>query len=51
LKTGGDVDQTIVNDVELYKELDAQFNSLGFTAEEKLGVWRVTAAVLHMGEL
>jgi myosin heavy subunit len=51
LRNGGDVDQTIVNDVELYKELDEQFNSLGFSKEEILAVWRVTAAVLHVGEL
>ena len=34
LKNGADVDQKIVNDVDLYKELSYQFHTLGFTPEE-----------------
>lgn len=51
LRGGADVDQRIINDKELYEELAQQFKSLGFTQEEQLAVWRVTAACLHMGEL
>lgn len=37
--------------MDLYIELDERFDSLGFTFEEKLAVWKVTAACLHLGEL
>jgi len=51
LKSGSDVDQNAVNDVELFKELVQQFKDLGFTNDEQLAVWRVVAAVLHLGEI
>ena len=51
LRGGSDVDQTKVNDVKLYKELAQQFNSLGFTPEEQMAIWRITAACLHLGEI
>jgi myosin heavy subunit len=34
LKSGADVDQKIVNDIELYEELADRFNSLGFSKDE-----------------
>eukprot|EP00347_Sterkiella_histriomuscorum_P008181 403346072 len=51
LKKGTDVDQKIINDAQLYKELALQFQNLGFTQEEQRAVWRITAACLHLGEL
>jgi myosin heavy subunit len=35
----------------LYVELANQFVSLGFTNEEQLAIWKVTAACLHLGEI
>lgn len=51
LKTGADVDQAIVNDVELYNELVHQFKALGFTDLEQEGIWKMVAITLHIGEL
>ncbi len=51
MKNGADVDLSIINDEEEFKMLDVQFNSLGFTPQEKKAIWRTTAAVLHIGQL
>lgn len=51
MKNGADVDPSIINDEEEFKMLDLQFNSLGFTPQEKKAIWKTTAAVLHIGQL
>lgn len=51
LKGGADIDQTIINDVELYHELAHQFVDLGFASDEIMAVWRIVAATLHLGEI
>ena len=51
LKCGTDVDQKIVNDVELYEEIHETFIALGFSEEERHGIWRIVAACLLLGEV
>ncbi|XP_058126016.1 myosin heavy chain, muscle isoform X2 [Anopheles ziemanni] len=40
-----------VNDAEEFEQLDEAFNVLGFTQEEKDNIYRITAAVMHMGRM
>jgi len=41
-----------INDVELYNELLTKVtNELGFSSEEVATIWKIVAAVLHVGNL
>lgn len=40
-----------VNDVEMFGEMVECMDSLGFTTEEKNSVFKITAAVLHLGDM
>ncbi|XP_035775753.1 myosin heavy chain, muscle-like isoform X29 [Anopheles albimanus] len=40
-----------VNDAEEFEQLDEAFNVLGFTQEEKDNIYKITAAVMHMGRM
>ena len=53
LKEGcDDIPVEIINDVELYNELMEKFGGeLGFSSEERIIIWKIVAAVLHIGNL
>lgn len=45
-----DIPTKWINDVELYNELlEKVTNELGFSAEEVGTIWKIVAAVLHVG--
>ena len=52
MKEGTDIaDTKILNDKELFDELVAVFNDLGFKEEEQNSIWRIVAAWLKIGEI
>lgn len=47
-----DIPTVWINDVELYEELLGKVtNQLGFSAQEVATIWKIVAAVLHVGNL
>ena len=53
LKDGcDDIPIVRINDVELYEELLGKFNDeLGFSPDEVKTIWKIVAAVMHVGNL
>ena len=53
LKEGcDDIPLDRINDVELYNDLVAKFSGeLRFSSEEQVTMWKIVAAVLHIGNL
>ena len=46
MKNGTDIDQSILDDKELYDELQQQFNDLNFHEIEQECIWRIIASIL-----
>uniref|UniRef100_UPI0037E802FE myosin heavy chain, fast skeletal muscle-like n=1 Tax=Semicossyphus pulcher TaxID=241346 RepID=UPI0037E802FE len=47
----GEITVKSINDIEEYDATDAAIDILGFTAEEKLGIYKLTGAVMHHGNM
>jgi len=49
--TSGCTDIVGVDDAEMFQEMTECMDSLGFTTEEKNSVFKITAAVVHLGDM
>uniref|UniRef100_A0A3P8V5S4 Myosin, heavy chain 6, cardiac muscle, alpha n=1 Tax=Cynoglossus semilaevis TaxID=244447 RepID=A0A3P8V5S4_CYNSE len=47
----GEVTVASIDDSEELKATDSAFDVLGFTAEEKMGVYKLTGAIMHYGNM
>jgi len=47
----GRIDVKGIDDVQECKDTDTAFDVLGFTADEKESVYKITGAIMHMGEM
>uniref|UniRef100_A0A8C4HU63 Uncharacterized protein n=1 Tax=Dicentrarchus labrax TaxID=13489 RepID=A0A8C4HU63_DICLA len=47
----GEITVKSINDVEEFDATDTAIDILGFTAEEKLGIYKLTGAVMHHGNM
>ncbi|KAK5902985.1 hypothetical protein CgunFtcFv8_006803 [Champsocephalus gunnari] len=47
----GEVTVASINDAEELVATDSAFDVLGFTAEEKMGVYKLTGAIMHYGNM
>ncbi|XP_051251578.1 myosin heavy chain, fast skeletal muscle-like [Dicentrarchus labrax] len=47
----GEITVKSINDVEEFDATDSAIDILGFTAEEKLGIYKLTGAVMHHGNM